>query len=90
MISAGAGKQYSHPVDVECPCCSHRFLVPLKTFSPGAELTCPDCSAGILIGSSTLHQLLQEIDNDLHTPNDLPIVLRPTGHCLTSCPETRS
>jgi len=74
---ANAGNESSHPVDVECPCCSHRFRVPLKACSAGAALDCPNCNSNILIATPALRQLLQEIDNDLRTPDDLPIVLRP-------------
>jgi DNA-directed RNA polymerase subunit RPC12/RpoP len=77
MSEAPGCIENSHPVDLECPSCSRRFRVPLKAFSAGTALICPKCDNKILIATPTLRQLLQAIDNDLRTPDDLPIVLRP-------------
>jgi DNA-directed RNA polymerase subunit RPC12/RpoP len=81
MSIANASNENSHPVDVECPSCSHRFQVPLKACSAGAALACLNCNSNILIATPVLRQLLQEIDNDLRAPDDLPIVLRPAKCC---------
>ena len=72
-----AASQTSHPVDVECPSCSHRFRVPLNTLSVGERLSCRSCGGEILIATSALRQLLREIDKDLHTPDDRPLLLQP-------------
>jgi DNA-directed RNA polymerase subunit RPC12/RpoP len=77
MSKATAGNENSHPVDVECPSCCHRFQAPLKAFSAGTALACPNCNSDILIATPALRQLLREIDNDLRSADDLPIVLRP-------------
>jgi DNA-directed RNA polymerase subunit RPC12/RpoP len=81
MSIANASNENSHPVDVECPSCSHRFQVPLKACSAGAALACLNCNSNILIATPVLRQLLQAIDNDLRAPDDLPIVLRPAKCC---------
>jgi hypothetical protein len=81
MSTAAASKETGHPVEVECPCCSHRFRVPLPVLSTGVRLLCQGCNCDIPIATSTLRQLLREIDKDLRTPDDLPIFLRPAkGH----------
>jgi hypothetical protein len=60
--------------------------VPLQTLSAGVQLPCHGRDSVIPIATCTLRQLLREIDKDLRTPDDLPIVLRPamslpaTGH----------
>jgi DNA-directed RNA polymerase subunit RPC12/RpoP len=77
MSIATASNENSHPVEVECPSCSHPFRVPLKACSAGTAFTCPNCNSNILIATPALRQLLQEIDNDLRTSDDLPIMLRP-------------
>lgn len=77
MSTAAISNETGHPVAVECPCCSHRFQVPLPAFSTGVRLLCYNCNYDIPIATSTLRQLLREIDKDLRTPDDLPIVLRP-------------
>lgn len=84
MSTAPACNENSHPVDVECPSCSHCFRVPLKAFSAGTALICPNCNSNILIATPALRQLLQAIDNDLRAPDDLPIVLRPAKCCPAS------
>jgi len=86
MLKSAAGNENSHPVDVECPSCCHRFRVPLKAFSAGTALACPNCNSSILITTPALRQLLKEIDNDLRAPDDLPIVLRPPAcHPVAKC-----
>jgi DNA-directed RNA polymerase subunit RPC12/RpoP len=68
MSTAPACNENSHPVDVECPSCSHRFQVPLKAFSAGTALICPNCNSNILIATPALRQLLQAIDNESACP----------------------
>jgi hypothetical protein len=77
MSPAAAGNETSHPVEVECPFCSHRLRVSLRSLSAGVELPCHGCNSVIPIATCTLRQLLREIDKDLRTPDDLTIVLRP-------------
>lgn len=72
-----AAAETSHPVEVECPSCSHRFRVPLKALSAGVSFPCRGCGGDILIATAVLRQLLREIEKDLRTAEDLPIVLRP-------------
>lgn len=72
-----ATTETSHPVEVECPSCNNRFRVPLKTLSAGVNFPCHGCGGDILITTRALRQLLREIDNDLRSADDLPIVLRP-------------
>jgi hypothetical protein len=76
-MSPAAGNETSHPVEVECPSCSHRLRVPLRTLSAGVQLPCRGCDSVIPIATCTLRQLLREIDKDLRTPDNLTIVLRP-------------
>lgn len=83
MSKAADGKGKSHPVDVECPSCCRRFKVPLSAFSPGTVKTCPSCNSNIQIATDALLQLLQEIDNDLDTTEDLPLVLK-SAECRPS------
>jgi len=73
-----ASSSPSHPVEIECPCCTRRFRVPLKALSVGRPLTCQGCAGRIEIATPALRQLLREIENDLRTPDDLPLLLRPT------------
>lgn len=72
-----ATTENSHPVEVECPSCNHRFRVPLNALSAGVHFPCHGCGGDILIATPALRQLLREIDRDLRTADDLPIVLRP-------------
>lgn len=67
----------SHPVEIECPSCGHRFRVPIKGVSVGGSVPCHSCKFDILIATCTIRQLLQQIDTDLRTHQDLPILLRP-------------
>lgn len=73
-----ASAESSHPVEVECPSCNRRFRVPLNALSAGMSLPCHGCGGDILIAIPALRQLLREIDKDLCTPDDLPIILRPS------------
>jgi hypothetical protein len=77
MCTVAAGNETSHPVEVECPFCGHRFRMPLQALSAGVPLHCRGCSCDIPIATPALRQLLREIDKDLRSPDDLPIVLRP-------------
>lgn len=67
----------SHPVEIECPSCRQRFPVPLCDVTLGGDVTCANCRARILLATPAIRQLLQQIDTDLDTPQDLPILLRP-------------
>jgi len=67
----------SHPVEIECPNCRHRFPVPLCELSLGDDVPCGSCRSQIQIATPAIRQLLQQIDTDLDTPQDLPILLRP-------------
>lgn len=84
---AAAGNKASHPVEIECPACRQRFRVPLHALSAGARLTCQDCCYGLSISTPLLRQLLREIEKDLRTPDDLPIILRPGLHADISTGE---
>jgi len=77
MYSA-AGNKSSHPVQIECPACQQLTRVPLHALSAGARFSCHDCQHSISIATHALRQLLREIDKDLRTPDDLPIVLHPS------------
>lgn len=77
-MNASAGNKTSHPVEIECPVCLRRLRLPLHTLSAGARFSCHGCQQDISIATPLLRQLLREIDRDLCTPDDLPIVLRPS------------
>ena len=83
-MSAAAGNKASHPVEIECPACRQRFRVPLNDLSAGVRLLCPDCKLEITVATPVLRQLLREIDKDLRTPDDLPIILRPDKNSLNA------
>jgi len=67
----------SHPVAIACPNCGCRFPVPLCELSLGDDIPCPGCRVRILLATPVIRQLLQQIDTDLGTPQDLPILLLP-------------
>lgn len=81
-MSAAAGNKASHPVEIECPACRQRFRVPLNDLSAGVRLPCLTCKYEITIATPVMRQLLREIDKDLRTPDDLPIILRPNKNSL--------
>jgi hypothetical protein len=63
---AGTNKIASqHPVEIHCRHCDTRFEMPIGRIRCIAEMSCPSCSAVIVLGTSEVNAQIRKIEKAL-------------------------
>jgi DNA-directed RNA polymerase subunit RPC12/RpoP len=51
-----------HPVEIHCRQCSARFDVPIEQIRSLREMSCPECAALIVLGTSEIRSQIRRIE----------------------------